>query len=383
MEVSRKRMPKGRSKRPASRAETEALERAVGPILPGLLTVLEALDWFARANHPADARALAKAVADLVGPFGSAREMFGKAKLPRRAVEIQRTLAQAAEYAGQALEGIVSLADSDDFAPLYRALGRRNRALEALYPLCPALSPVNRYFLDRECRQDEALLARLVRGGGRSNVGVLHASNERGERGGWSLYVPEDYDAARPYPLIVALHGGSGHGRDFLWTWVATARSQGAILLCPTAIGRTWSLHEAEADGANIAAMVRYVAKRWRIDGSRVLLTGMSDGGTFCYVAGLQAEAPFTHLAPSSASFSPFLIEGADGARIRGLPIYLMHGTRDWMFPVEAAQMAEAALSAAGAAVTYREIEDLAHTWPREENSRILRWLAATPGVGG
>ena len=29
----------------------------------------------------------------------------------------------------------------------------------------------------------------------------------------------------------------------------------------------------------------------------------------------------------------------------------------------------------AGAAVTYREIEDLSHTYPREENARILDWL--------
>lgn len=374
-------MTKGRVKRPASAADVDALRQAVAPILPGLLTVFEALDWFARQNHPPDVPALAEAVAGLAEPFARAREQFDQTKLPRRAAEIQRTLSRAAEYAGRALEGIVGAAADDDFTPLFRAMGQRNRALAALYPLCPALSAVNSYFLDRECRGDEALLARLARGGGRSNVGVIHASNQRDERGGWSLYVPEYYDAKRRYPLIVALHGGSGHGRDFLWTWVPTARSRGAILLSPTAIGRTWSLHEAEADGANIAAIVRHVSKRWRIDRSRILLTGMSDGGTFCYVAGLQADTPFTHLAPSSASFSPFLIEGADGARIKALPIYLMHGARDWMFPVEAAQMAEAALSAAGAAVTYREIEDLSHTWPREENGRILEWVAATAGA--
>ena len=383
--ASRKRMTTGEVKRTANSAtsaEVDALAQAVGDVLPPLLTVFEALDWFARQLHPPDKPALIEAIAGFAEPFASAREAFAKAKLPPRAAEFQRTLAQAAEYAGRALEGIVGAADDQDFTALFRAMGQRNRALAALYPLCPVLPPVNSYFLDRDCRNDEALLASLADGGG-SNVGVIHASNGRDERGGWSLYVPEYYDAKRRYPLIVALHGGSGHGRDFLWTWLPTARSRGAILLCPTAIGRTWSLHDAEVDSADIAATVRHVAKRWRVDRSRILLTGMSDGGTFCYVAGLQAGTPFTHLAPSSASFSPFLIEGADGERMKGLPIYLMHGARDWMFPVEAAQMAAAALSAAGAAVTYREIEDLSHTWPREENGRILEWVVGTAGTDG
>jgi phospholipase/carboxylesterase len=45
------------------------------------------------------------------------------------------------------------------------------------------------------------------------------------------------------------------------------------------------------------------------------------------------------------------------------------------MFPVDVARMARDALTAAGARVTYREIENLSHTYPREENARILDWL--------
>ena len=46
------------------------------------------------------------------------------------------------------------------------------------------------------------------------------------------------------------------------------------------------------------------------------------------------------------------------------------------MFPVSVAQEANTALSAAGANVVYREIENLSHTYPQEENPAILRWLA-------
>jgi phospholipase/carboxylesterase len=72
------------------------------------------------------------------------------------------------------------------------------------------------------------------------------------------------------------------------------------------------------------------------------------------------------------------LAEMADHDRLRGLPMYLVHGALDWMFPVEVARQAQQALSQAGAKVTYREIDDLAHTYPREINASMLAWLTET-----
>ena len=58
-------------------------------------------------------------------------------------------------------------------------------------------------------------------------------------RGAVHLYVPESYTDDQALPLIVALHGGSGHGADFLWTWLREAKSRGCILLAPTSQGPT------------------------------------------------------------------------------------------------------------------------------------------------
>ena len=63
-------------------------------------------------------------------------------------------------------------------------------------------------------------------------------------------------------------------------------------------------------------------------------------------------------------------LERAAGARI-----YLVHGTRDWMFPIATARLAARELRDAGADVTFREIADLSHTYPREENAHILEWF--------
>jgi phospholipase/carboxylesterase len=104
-------------------------------------------------------------------------------------------------------------------------------------------------------------------------------------------------------------------------------------------------------------------------------MTGMSDGGTFCYVSGLDAVSPFTHLAPVSATFHPLMAEMADAERLRGLPIHITHGRLDWMFPVQTARQTQQALSAAGAHVTYRELDDLSHCYPREMNVEMLAWM--------
>jgi phospholipase/carboxylesterase len=173
----------------------------------------------------------------------------------------------------------------------------------------------------------------------------------------------------------MALHGGSGNGRGFLWSWLRDARSRGAILIAPTATGTTWALMGEDTDTPNLARILDAVRSRWNADSTRMLLTGMSDGGTFCYVTGFESTSPFTHIAPVSATFHPLMAEMADAERLRGLPVHIVHGTLDWMFPVQVARQTSQALAAAGANVTYRELDDLSHCYPREMNAEILQWL--------
>ncbi|MGH7413081.1 MAG: phospholipase, partial [Candidatus Rokuibacteriota bacterium] len=276
-------------------------------------------------------------------------------------------------------------ARSGEPSDLYRALRRFAPLQEVLYPLSPVLEPVSRWFLEPGRRADDVLLRRLRDAALREDarVGVLHARNDRGSRGGLSLYVPETWDGITAMPLIVALHGGSGHGRDFLWSWLREARSRGVLLLSPTALGRTWSIMGGEdVDGSRLRAAVEDVAARYHVDRSRILLTGMSDGGTYALLGGLEDDTPFTHLAPACGVLHPLLLaRGIPGAR--GRPIYLIHGALDWMFPVGTARVGRDALEAAGARVVYREIADLSHTYPRDENPRILDWLLGPPMPAG
>jgi phospholipase/carboxylesterase len=236
---------------------------------------------------------------------------------------------------------------------------------------------VSRWFLEPGRRNDDALVERLRAGALRDvapRVGLLHAHNERDARGGFSLYVPESWDGRRSMPLVVALHGGHGHGRDFLWSWLREARSREVLLLSPTSQDRTWSIMGQELDAEPLCHMVDSVAERYPVDRERVLLTGMSDGGTYTMLCGLQEGMPFTHLAPACGVLHIGLL-GGGLERARDRPIYLVHGALDWMFPVYTARMAQEALTAIGARLVYRELADLSHTYPRDENPKILDWL--------
>jgi phospholipase/carboxylesterase len=194
-----------------------------------------------------------------------------------------------------------------------------------------------------------------------------------GDHGGFAVYVPEQYDAARAWPLIVALHGGAGNGRDFLWTWVRAAKARGYLVVAPTAVGSTWAEHDAHG----LLEILDWLAQRFHVASERVLLTGLSDGATFTLVYGLAHRERFRALAPLCGVFHPINVANGNVARARGVPIYLVHGARDFLFPVAYAHVTRDVLTEAGADLCYRELPDLSHTYPRSENNAILSWFEA------
>ena len=106
------------------------------------------------------------------------------------------------------------------------------------------------------------------------------------------------------------------------------------ILVAPTAIGDTWSLMEPQVIAPHLARMLEQVAHAGTSIRSRLLLTGMSDGGTFTLLSGLDERLAVHPSGAVAAGFHPLLLTMADADAVRGLPVYLVHGALDWMFPV-------------------------------------------------
>jgi phospholipase/carboxylesterase len=348
------------------------IERVQGQLTP-LLRALETLGLIQRHLDPPELAGMLETVGEPDKELSAARSTK---PWPEPYGPLGAQLDAASDEALAALDGLRTHAtDPSAVREIFRALRHVSRALEALYPLAGVLPPVNRFFLDTERRKDVDFQKRFLKPP-TANTGVIRLGEDPDARETVWAYVPETSSPDVALPLVMCLHGGSGRGRAFLWSWVRDARSRGAIVVAPTSLGPTWAITGQDVDSLNLAEILGFVRQTWNVDSSRMLLTGMSDGGTFAYVSGLSSASPFTHLAPVAAAFHPMLAM-AEAERLRGLPIHIIHGVRDWMFPVAMAREAERHFSAAGAAVTYREVEDLSHTYPVDMNSAILDWLLA------
>lgn len=355
-------------------AELSGIEM-VGALTTPLLRSLDALGFLARNFHPP---MFARVLAGIGTPDEDLRSARAAPPWPDPYSALRPVIDASADEALAAFDELREAAASpDSLMAAFRALRHVSRALEALYPLAGVLPPVNRFFLDPARRTDADLQSRLLKQPPPPDTGVMCFGDDPDARTSVWMYVPESYDPATPHPVVFALHGGSGRGRSFMWNWVTAARSRGAILVAPTSLGQTWAIQGHDRDSPHIASILGFVRKKWTVDPNRILLTGMSDGGTFSYTSGLTAGSPFTHLAPVAAAFHPMLAAMADADRLKGLPIHIAHGALDWMFNVDMARVANTYLGKAGATVTYRELEDLSHTYGTDISTMILDWLLA------
>lgn len=346
-----------------------------------LLRTLEALGWISRHLHPIGYSHILRDAGLLEdGAFcDDLRTARAAPEWSPPYAALRPQLDAAADLTLSAVDGLrEAAAPPEDMQRAFRAFRDFPRALETLYPLAAILPPVNRFFLDPAQRDNADLSRRLMQQPSPDDTGVICFEGDTSNpRGAMWLYIPETYDPGTPAPVVFALHGGSGNGRAFLWSWVRAARSRGAIVVAPTSVGHTWAIQGDDRDSPRLHWMLNLLRKQCVIDPTRILLTGMSDGGTFTYTSGLMSGSPFTHLAPVAAAFHPMLVAMADADRMNALPIHILHGDKDWMFPHQMAADAAQHLTKAGANVTYRPITDLSHTYGADLSTLILDWLLA------
>jgi phospholipase/carboxylesterase len=303
-------------------------------------------------------------------PLGHARDALAAAPPPEELAPFDEIFAAAFGHTSTCVElfcGFPHAPPPERIPRILAALHHQAQAQEHFYTIRTLLPPFRDYWTP-----DHARLA-----AGAPPVVPLLRVGAGGHHGGFSVYVPEHYDAARTWPVIVALHGGSGNGRDFLWTWVRNAKARGYLVVAPTAVGSTWS----EGDAHGLLEILDWLAARYTIARDRILLTGLSDGGTFTLVYGLAYRDRFRALAPLCGVFHPVNAANGNLERARDVPIYLVHGARDFLFPVSYAHLTRDVLVQAGADLCYRELPDLSHAYPRSENDAILSWFEAHCGL--
>jgi pimeloyl-ACP methyl ester carboxylesterase len=188
----------------------------------------------------------------------------------------------------------------------------------------------------------------------------------------YELYLPVGYDKNRTAcPMIVFLNGAGECGDNLEGIMVHGPSSElvrnpklaahfPCIVLSPQCPGgKRW---DTPGMVPAVAALIREVEARYRVDRDRVYLTGLSLGGEGTWLLALTAPELFAAIAPISAvAVEPRAAAG----RLKGIAIWIIVGTEDGGFTEGSRRMTDA-LVQAGLDATLTEVPGEGHgAWDR------------------
>lgn len=206
----------------------------------------------------------------------------------------------------------------------------------------------------------------------------------------YGLYLPQNFDANKKYPLVIMLHGaGSNHrlalrrvfGKSnapdendveasrYFPEW----RDVDFIVAAPFARGTMGYQSVAEKDVYDVLADVK---KRFPIDEDRVFLTGLSMGGGGTLWLGLSRPDVWAALAP----VCPAPPEGTDelAPNALNLPLHFFHGGADPVVAPAGVRDWVQRLKDSGTQVEYTEYRDVGHnSWENAyQDGAVFMWFS-------
>jgi len=206
----------------------------------------------------------------------------------------------------------------------------------------------------------------------------------------YALYVPENFDPAKRYPLVISLHGAYSNHRLNLRrvfgegnrmpetdamasSYLPPLREVDFIVASPYARGTMGYQGIAEKDVYDVMADVK---RRFPIDGDRVYLTGLSMGGGGTLWLGLTRPDVWAAIAAVCAAAPPGTEELARNAL--NLPVRLFHGDQDETVPVEVSRQWHRRFLKFDVKAEYVEYPGVHHNaWDLAyKNGAIFEWFA-------
>lgn len=220
----------------------------------------------------------------------------------------------------------------------------------------------------------------------------------------YHLNVPRNYDPSRQYSVRFELHGGLGsrtsnepRGRESRDNGKTRLEGVEQIYILPYAsINQPWW---DVSQVANIREILDQVKREYNVDENRVVLGGISDGGTGAWYVAMHENTRF-------ASFYSFIgyamvlanLSISDGTsqlhNLLGKPWYAINGGRDRLYPTSRVTPFITYLQTKGIDIDYHPLrngehntrwwsewrenfEDFVASHPREPNPASISWKAA------
>ncbi|RJP19035.1 MAG: phospholipase [Candidatus Omnitrophota bacterium] len=185
-------------------------------------------------------------------------------------------------------------------------------------------------------------------------------------------FLPYEYDKKeKSWPLILFLHGQRDkEDLNMLVNFgpIAFALSQEKfpfIIVAPTT-GRGWNMRQ-------LNGLLNVIERRYTIDSNRVYLTGMSMGGHATWLLAGAYPDRFAAIAPVCGAGEPRRI----GRRMRRIAVWMFHGDRDEVVPVDRGLEMAYAMEKIGAEVSTTIYPNTGHdSWSKTyANPHLYMWF--------
>jgi len=188
-------------------------------------------------------------------------------------------------------------------------------------------------------------------------------------------YLPGSYDAHRPTPLLVALHGAYEDGQWMINVWQTLAEDLGYILMTPSSAGKSWDLTSVfkglvPVEEKPLLAAVAWLRGRHNIKAQQIGVEGFSDGASMSLYMGTTHGQTFCAMMANSP--------GGMGKNYGKTPkpaAYITHGDADKVLPVANARWIKNTLISNGYKVDYFEFKGGGHSFPTDHKIPMLDWF--------
>ncbi|MFC5044758.1 alpha/beta hydrolase-fold protein [Aquimarina hainanensis] len=198
----------------------------------------------------------------------------------------------------------------------------------------------------------------------------------------YSIKLPENYDPAKKYPLLVFLHG-SGRDEQGL---LKKARSNGKFIEIAPLARDLYNAYAYEESQRDIVEAIEAVTSSFSVDRSRMIIGGFSMGG----YGALRAFYEHPELYKGVAVFAghpnlanewldeehPNFLEDKYLTPFIGVPLFIYHGKKDAGLDVRLIEEMSDKLKKIGGKVTCSIVADKGHEYPDTfTNTKYFNWL--------
>jgi predicted esterase len=193
---------------------------------------------------------------------------------------------------------------------------------------------------------------------------------------GYMIYLPEGYsdDPGKDWPLMFFLHGSGDRGNNIFLLAKASPflmiREQGPLPFIIAAPLLKQTRQFAYFPEPYLEGVLDEILSDYRVDRSRIYLTGLSLGGEAAYRLALHRPELFAAVSPLAGfnpEFSPEALQGGYYPftlpldRLKGIPVWAISGADDTVLPLSLVQSTVEAFRTAGVDIRLTILDDHDH----------------------